>query len=78
MVAVEVVGLEEQEDAAAGLIADEGLLPGRGGAGEEDGGGALRRAGRSDKDPALVLPGLDLVGERVKPSLPVNQAIASS
>jgi hypothetical protein len=43
---------------SARLIADEHrLLRGRG-AGEEDGGGPLRRAGRADGDPALALLGL--------------------
>ena len=54
-VAIEIVGLQEEEDAPARLIADEAFLPGRGCAGEEDGGGMLRRAGRADRHPALVL-----------------------
>ena len=51
----EIVGGEEQEHAAAGLVADVlRLMVGRG-AGEEDGGGVGRCAGRADRDPALVL-----------------------
>ena len=58
MVACEIVGGEEQEHAPARLIADErGLLRGRG-AGEEEGGGVLGRAGGADGDPALALLGL--------------------
>lgn len=59
----EVVGGDEQEDATAGLVADvSGLVVG-GGAGEEDGGGVGRGAGRADGDPALVLLGLVFVGD---------------
>jgi hypothetical protein len=58
MVAREVVGGEEEGDAAAGLVADAGLLVVGRGAGEEDGGGVCRSAGRADGDPALVLLGL--------------------
>jgi hypothetical protein len=56
-VAVEIVGVEEQEDAAGGLVADGGVLFGRGGAGEEEGGGVVRRVRRTDGDPALALLG---------------------
>ena len=45
MITREVIGGEEQEDAPAGLIADRGGLCGRGGAGEEDGGGVFGSAG---------------------------------
>jgi len=52
VIAPEVVGVEEEEDAAAGLIADgEGLL-GRVGLGEEKRGAA--RIGRSDEEPTFV------------------------
>jgi hypothetical protein len=57
-VAVEIVGGKEKKDAASGLVADRGLLHGVGGAGEEDRSGVVRRAGRADRDPALVLFGL--------------------
>ncbi|CAN5529211.1 hypothetical protein BH09PSE4_BH09PSE4_00970 [soil metagenome] len=70
MVPREIVGSEEEKDPAAGLIADRGGLFGRGGAGEEDGGGFGRRVGRADGDPALVLVGLVTVLDEVKPSLP--------
>jgi hypothetical protein len=52
VIAPEVVGVEEEEDAAAGLIADgEGLL-GRVSFGEEEGGAA--GIGRSYEEPAFV------------------------
>lgn len=57
-VAVEIVGGEEQEDAACGLIADRAGLLGRDGAGKEDRGGVCGCAGRAEGDPALVLLGL--------------------
>jgi hypothetical protein len=71
MIAIEIIGGEEQEDAAARLIADKGRLLGRGGAGEEDRGGVLGRAGRTDGDPALVCSGTGVSSTRVKPSLPM-------
>ena len=52
VVAPEVVGVEEEEDAASGLIADAGGLFGCGGAGEEEVGPG--GAGRSNEDPALT------------------------
>ncbi len=55
VIAGEIVGGEEQEDAAAGLVADRLRLFGRGGAGEEDGGGVLQSVGWPDGDPAFVL-----------------------
>jgi hypothetical protein len=58
VVAGEVVGVKEEDDTAAGLIADRGLLLGGGALGEEDGGGVRGCAGRADDDPALVLLGL--------------------
>src|SRR4051812_37365845 len=51
IVAPEVVGLQEQEHAAARLIADECLLLGRRGAGKEDGRRSLASAGRRDEHP---------------------------
>ena len=53
IVAPEIVGAQEQKDAPARLVADEGLLLGRRGAGEEEGGGVLARAGRRDEHPAF-------------------------
>ena len=78
VVAPEVVGLQEQENAPARLVADEDLLLRRGGAGEEEGRGLVARAGRRDERPAFVLLGLVGVGDEGEPSTPVNQAIASS
>ena len=58
VIAREIVGGEEQEHAAAGLVADVlGPMVG-GGAGEEDRGGVCGRAGRADRDPPFVLRGL--------------------
>jgi hypothetical protein len=48
----EVVRLQEQEDTAAGLVADSLPLPLRGGAGEKERG--ARRAARPDDDPPLA------------------------
>ena len=58
MISVEIVGGEEQEHAACGLVADKRLLLRRGGAGEEDGGRVIGRARRADGHPAFVLLGL--------------------
>lgn len=58
VIASEIIGGEEQEDAAASLVADGCGLFGRGGAGEEDRGGVFRRVLRADGDPAFVLGGL--------------------
>lgn len=58
MIAREIIGGEEQEDAARRLVADRGRLFGRGGAGEEDRGPVRRRAGRADGNPAFLLLGL--------------------
>lgn len=44
-------------DQPAGLVTDPGALFGGGGAGEEDGGGVGRSAGRADRYPAFVLFG---------------------
>jgi len=55
VVAPEVVGVEEEEDAAAGLGADAGFLLRGGGAGEEEAG--FGGAGRGDDDPAFGLLG---------------------
>ena len=63
IVAVEIVGLQEQEDAPACLVADEGLLLRLGSAGEEEGNGVLAGAGRRDEHPAFVLLRLVLVGD---------------
>jgi len=52
VVAPEVVGVKEEEDAASRLVADAGGLLGCGGAGEEEIGS--RRAGGSDEDPAFA------------------------
>ena len=57
VVASEIVGGEEQEDAAAGLIADVARLFGRRGAGEQDGGRPRRRAGRGDDTQLLSCSG---------------------
>ena len=54
VVAVEIVGLQKQKDAPACLVADEGGLLPRLGAGEEDGGGAFASARRRDEDPSLA------------------------
>lgn len=62
MIAIEIVGGEEQEDAPARLVADRGLLLGRGGAGKEDGGGVGRRAGRADRDPPLGRDSFGIAG----------------
>lgn len=59
VIAREIVGGEKERDAAAGLVANAGLLAVGGGAGEEDGGGVRGGAGRADGNPALVL--LELV-----------------
>lgn len=53
IVAPEVVGMEEEEDAASGLVADARGLLGRGGAGEQQVGSG--GAGGSDEDPALAV-----------------------
>jgi hypothetical protein len=53
----------DREPAPARLLADEGGLLRRGGAGEEEGGGVVAPAGRRDEHPALVLLGLNLVGD---------------
>ena len=53
----------KQEDAPARLVADELLLLRRGGAGEEDRGGALLAAGWRNEHPAFVLLGLVLIGD---------------
>lgn len=58
MITIEIVSLQEEKDATAGLIADELFLFGRGGASEEDGGGVGRRTRRADGDPAFALLGL--------------------
>jgi hypothetical protein len=63
IVAPEVVRLEEQENAPARLVADEGLLLRRGGAGKEEGDAAGAGAGRGDEHPAFVLLGLIAVGD---------------
>jgi len=52
VIAPEVVGVEEEEDAAAGLVADGEGLFGSVGFREEKGGAA--GIGRSDQEPALV------------------------
>lgn len=58
MVAIEIVGRQEQEHPPAGLVSDIArLMLGRG-AREQDGGGTGRRTGRADRHPALVLFGL--------------------
>lgn len=58
VVAGKIVGGEEQEHAATGLVTDVlRLMVGRG-AGEEDGGGVWRRMGRADRDLAFALFGL--------------------
>ena len=62
-VAPEIVGVQEQENPPARLVADERFLLRRGGAGEEERGGAGRSAGRRDEGD---------VGERI-PFLPIWQ-----
>ncbi len=47
VVAREIIGVKEERDPPAGLIADPRGLPGRGGAGEEEGGGLRARARRA-------------------------------
>ncbi len=71
IVAIEIVGGEEQEDAAARLIADEARLLGRGGAGEEDRGGVFRRAGGRMVTQRLSCSGWYVSSTSVKPSLPM-------
>jgi hypothetical protein len=53
VVSPEIVGVEEQKDTAAGLIADGAGLFGSGGFGEEQGGAA--RVWRGDEEPAFVV-----------------------
>lgn len=67
VVSPEVIGLQEEEHPAAGLIADERLLLLGGGAGQEQRG--TRSAGRRDDHPALVLLGLVLVLDYAKAEL---------
>jgi hypothetical protein len=55
MIAREIIGREKQPDTPRALLADRRDLIWCRGAGEEDGGGVCRRAGRADGDPALVL-----------------------
>jgi hypothetical protein len=74
VVAVEVVGVEEEGDAATGLVADAAALFLVAGAGQQQGGGAA--VGRADHHPALAAL-VDVFQQR-KPSLPVYQAMASS
>src|SRR6185503_701571 len=63
IVAFEIVGVEEEEDAPARLVADERrLLPSRG-AGEEERGAAPAGAGRGDQHPSLALLRHRIVGE---------------
>lgn len=52
IIALEIVGVEEEEDAPAGLIPDGGFLLGRIRFGEQEGGFPSTRA---DKDPAFVI-----------------------
>jgi hypothetical protein len=74
VVAVEVVGVEEEGDAATGLVADAAALFLVAGAGQQQGGGAA--VGRADHHPALVP--WSMSSSSAKPSLPVYQAMASS
>jgi hypothetical protein len=54
----EVVGVQEEADAATGLVADAGALRVVLGAGEQQSGAGARRPGRLDADPAgAVGPG---------------------
>ena len=53
VVAPEVVGMEEEEDAAAALMADRTSLLGCGGFGEQEAGAT--GVGRRDEEPALVI-----------------------
>jgi hypothetical protein len=73
---------EEREvgrgDRAEGVSGHRRSLAAVGGAAEEEGGGVAADAWRRDEHPALVLLGLEIIGARLKPSTPVNQAIASS
>jgi len=57
-VAFEIIGGEEQEDPPRRLVADRRFLFGCDRASEEEGSSVLRRAGRADRHPALVLLGL--------------------
>jgi hypothetical protein len=55
VVAPEIVGMEKEEDTAAGLMADKLLLFGSGGSGEKE--ARFDGTWRSDKDPALAVDG---------------------
>jgi hypothetical protein len=77
----EIVGVEEEGDSAAGLVADRGGLFGGGGAGEEDGGSVRGCVGWEDGDPpfgrdpvgiagAFVLLGNGRVLDQIEASLP--------
>ncbi len=57
MVAGEVVGAQEQEDAPARLVANAAGLLGRRGTGEQQRGAARRTARRQDPHPSLALFG---------------------